>query len=83
LSKIGQTVLKIPRFFVFQDGRRPPYWIFKFSNLWSIVSLGGLTCIAIPNFTEIGQMVAEMSHLTFFKMAAVRQLGFLKVRFFE
>jgi len=31
------------------------------------------------NFVKIGQMVAEISHLTIFKMAAVRQLGFLNI----
>jgi len=40
---------------------------------------GGLMCTAIPNFTKIGQTVAEILHLTFFKMAAVRHVVFLKV----
>jgi len=31
------------------------------------------------NFIKTGQMVADISHLTIFKMAAVRRLGFLKV----
>jgi len=30
-------------------------------------------------FTKIGQTVAEISHLTIFKMAAFCHLGFLKV----
>ena len=42
-----------------------------------------LICIAVPNFTQIGQTVAEISHLTIFKMAAVRHDGFLKVLFFQ
>ena len=33
-------------------------------------------CIALPNFIKIGQTVAEISHLTFFKMVAVRYLRF-------
>jgi len=28
--KIGQTILEISQFFDFQDGRRPPSWIFDF-----------------------------------------------------
>jgi len=32
--------------------------------------------IAVPNFTKIGQTFVEISHLTIFKMAAVRHLGF-------
>jgi len=49
--------------------------IFKFL----VDILGDLNCIAIPNFTKIGQTVAEISHLKTFKMAAVRHLGILKV----
>ena len=41
--------------------------------------MGGLICIAIPYFTKIGQTIAEISHLTIFKMMTVRHLGFLKV----
>jgi len=52
-------------------------------NFWSTVSLGCLICIAVPNFTKIGQTVAEISHLTIFKMAAVRHVGFLKILFFK
>ena len=45
--------------------------------------MGGLICIAVPNFTKIGQTADEISHLTIFKMAAVRHLGFLKVCYFD
>jgi len=39
-------------------------------------------CIVIPNFVKICQTVAEISYLTFFKMAAVRHLGiFFKFEF--
>jgi len=37
--------------------------------------LGSLICIAVSNYTKIGQTVAEISHLTFFKMAAVLTAG--------
>jgi len=52
--KIGQAVLGISRFFDFQYGRRMPSWIFKYFNIWSTVELGGLICIAEPNYTKIG-----------------------------
>jgi len=29
-------------------------------------------CIAVPNFTKIGQTVAEILHLTIFKMVALK-----------
>jgi len=45
--------------------------------------IGRLICIAIPNFTKIGQTVAEISYLTISKMAAVCHIGFFKVWFFE
>jgi len=63
----------LSQFFDSQDGR---FEIFKFLINRQI---GGLMCIVIPYFTKIGQTVAEISHLTIFKMTAVRHLGFLKV----
>jgi len=80
--KIGQTVSELSRFFYFQDGRRPPSWILKFLNFWFTIILGGLICIAVQTFTQIGQTVGDISHLTIFKMAAVPHLG-LKVCFFD
>jgi len=74
-------VLEISQFFdFFQDGRCPPPWILNF-----LVNrqTGVLICIAIPNFTKIGQTVAEIKHLTIFKMAAIRCLGVLTVWFFD
>jgi len=49
--------------------------IFRFSR-W-------LPSINIPNFIKIGRTAADISHLTFFKMAAVRHLGFKKIIFSE
>jgi len=69
--------------FRFSRGRRMPSWILKFWNFWLTIILGSLIYIVIPNFTKIGQTVAEISHLTIFKMAAIRNLGFLKVWFFD
>jgi len=80
----GQTVFEISRFLDVQDGRCLPSWIFTFLNFRLMVILRGLMCIAIPsNFTKIGQMVADRSHLTIFKLAAVRHVRFLKVWVFD
>jgi len=70
---------------IFRFSRWPPssYWILIFLNFWSTITLNGLICIAVLNFTKISQTVAEISHLTIFKMAAVCHLGFLKVYFFQ
>ena len=63
---------------IFRFSRWPPFAILDFECLKFLIyrQIGGLICIAIPNFTKIGQNVAEISHLTIFKMAAVRRLGF-------
>jgi len=65
--------------------------IFRFSRwlpsaIWNIYIFKFLVtrhiiCIAMPNFIKIGQMVAELLHLTFFKMAAILHLGFSKFDF--
>ena len=65
------------RFFDFQDARRPPSSILKFFNFWFFVRFGGLRCIIVPNFIQLCRKAAEILHLTIFKMAAVRHLGFL------
>jgi len=69
--------LEILQFFDFQDGHRPPSWILKILNFWSTIRFGILICITVRNFTKIGPAVAEISHLTIFKMAAVRHFGFV------
>jgi len=78
-SKSSKRFWRYLDFVYFQDSRRPPSWIVKFLNFWSTVRFGDLICIAVPNVTKIGRTVAEISHVTFFKKAAVRHLGFLKV----
>ena len=42
------------------------------------------TCTTVPNFVQVGQAVPEIwPYIEFFKMAAVRYLGFSKVRNFN
>jgi len=49
-----------------------------FSHFYCMaIRLRGLICIVIPVFMRIRQTVAEISHLTFSKMAAVLNLAFL------
>jgi len=52
--------------------------IFRFL---SPVRMGWLICIAAPNFIKIGQMVAEISHLTIFNMAAICHVDYLNLIF--
>jgi len=65
--KIGQMFLEILRFFYFQDGGRPPSWIF---NFFLTNRLGSPMCII-----KIGQTVAAIYF--FFKMAAIHHFGFV------
>jgi len=51
-----------------------------FWNFWFPIRLRGLRCI-IRNFITIGRTAAEISHLTFFKLAAVHHLKFFKLIF--
>jgi len=61
-----------------------PLWILKFLTFWFSIRLRLLRCIIIPNFIKIDRTAAQISHLTFFKMAAVRHLGFfLKLTFWK
>jgi len=81
--KSAKQFVRYQNFSIF---KRPPSTILdfeKFLNFWSTVRFGGLMCIAVPNFTKIGQTVAEISCLSIFNMVAVLHLGFLKVLFFE
>ena len=79
--KIGQSVVKILRFFNFSRWRTPPSWIVKFAKfywltvwppIWSALEKHLLTYlltwprhITVPNFIKIVRFVAEI--LQFFK----------------
>jgi len=47
-------------FYNFQNGGRPPSWIFKSLIFWSLVTSGGLICAIMQNFVKIGQTVSEI-----------------------
>jgi len=76
-SKIGKNFFGDIVIYHFQDVHHPLSLFFK--NFWSTIRWGSQICITVTNFTKIGQTIAEISHLTFFKMVAVRHLGFLKI----
>ena len=52
-------------------------------RLSAILGQNASSCIIVLNVVQIGQGVAEISRFRFFKMAAVRHLGFSKVRNFN
>ena len=64
------------RFSIFQDGICPPFWIFRNTkfHLRANISHHAKFGADQSNFSE------DMAILRFFKMAAVRHLGFLKVK---
>jgi len=75
--KTSQTVAEISIFCDFEDGGRHHPGLMKNSKL--SVHCRGLLCVNVPNFIKTGQTVAEIWRFNgfFFKMAAVRHLGFV------
>jgi len=47
---------------------------FKILKFLVARQIRGLMCIVVRNFIKIGRTAAEILHLTFFKMVAVRHL---------
>jgi len=58
-AKIGRTVPEIWPIFDFEDGGRPPSWIFQKLKFQLPVRFGGAICVITPNFAKIGQTVPE------------------------
>jgi len=67
------------QYFVIQDGGRLQL-DFHNCKFLSPDCVGQMR-ITVPNFNKIGQTHLKMIHIIFFKMAAVRHLGFLKFEF--
>jgi len=69
------------RYHIFQFLRWPPSAILDFQIFKILVAdLVEMTNVHRHlNFVKIGKTVAEISHLTIFKMAAVHHLGFLNI----
>jgi len=47
-------------FSIFQDGGRPPSWIFKSGKFQLPVPFGGPICVTVPNVGKIGRTVPEI-----------------------
>jgi len=76
--KIGNKPIDVTIFQIFENNRRMPCRILEIAKfywrLWWRVSRR----ISTPNFVKIGQSVAKLLRFfRFFKMAAVRHLGFV------
>ena len=52
--------LRYDDFSIFQDGGRPPSWIFKSCKFQLPVPFGGPICITVSNFAKIGRTVPEI-----------------------
>ena len=60
LSKSLKPRLRYGDFSFFQDGGRPPSWIFKSWKFQPPVPFGGPICVSTPNVAKIGQTVPEI-----------------------
>ena len=65
--QLGRTVAGIWPFLIFQDGGRPPSWIFKSWEILTARTLRGPKCVIVPNFVQIGQGVAEIWSFSIFQ----------------
>jgi len=60
--KIGQSVVKILRFFDFSRWRPQPSCIFEIVNFCLLLESEGPRRITVPNFVKIGCSIAEILH---------------------
>jgi len=67
---------------IFQDGGRPPSWIFKSWKFQLPVLFGGPICVIVPNFAKNGQTVPEIWPI-FDQDGGRRHLGFWKFQIFN
>ena len=59
-TKSPKPRLRYGDFSFFQDGCRPPSWIFKSWKFQLPVPFGGPICVTEPNFAKIGRTVPEI-----------------------
>jgi len=64
---IGQAVAEKWLFFIFQDGGRPPFRIFKRSKFYLSERFGGPIRATVPNSAPISQTVAEIWPFSIFQ----------------
>ena len=60
LSKSLEMRLRYGDFSIFQNGGRPPSWIFKSWKLQLPVPFGGSMCVIAPNFAKMNRTVPEI-----------------------
>jgi len=78
--KIGQSVVKILRFFDFSRWRPPPSWIFEIVNFYLLTVSGGTKRITVPNVVKIGRSIVEI--LQFFEFSRCLPLPFWIAQFY-
>ena len=59
--------MEIWPFSFFQDGGRPPSWIFKRWKFQLLIPFGGPNGVIVPNFVQIGQGGAEICPFLIFQ----------------
>ena len=64
---------------IFQNGGRPPCWIFEIWHFHHQTFVCVRLCFCVPNFVLIGQY----GDITIFKMADVRHVGYSKLDIFN
>jgi len=78
--KIGRSFVKILRFFEFSKWQSPPSLIFEITKFYWLLGWRVSGHTSMPNVVKIGQSIGQSEYIKifrFFKMAAVRQLGFV------
>ena len=83
LSNSLKPRLRYGDFSIFQDGGRPPAWIFKSWKFQLPVAFGGPICVTVPKFREDwSNHSGDMADFRFFKMADAA-IGFWKFEIFN
>jgi len=75
--KIGRSFAEILRFLEFSRWPPPPSCIFEIAKFYWLLESRGSRCISMPNFCQNRSISCEDKIFPFFKMAAVRHLGFV------
>ena len=74
--KFGHVAAEIWRYNDFQNGSRPPCWIFEIWYFHHLTVVWVRLCLLIPILVLIGQYGAELEPKMMFNMASVRHLEF-------
>jgi len=78
----GRPSAELWRFMCFQNGGRPPSWIFAEVKFWLISVSGTSVLVSEPNFVRICAIAAELQPFEWiYKIAAAAILDFSEVKF--